>query len=183
MAVVGLVLSSADGLIVAADTPPGAPGAANDTVRALNSRTACYLWNQQSDVVLQAFLAATNPLPASPLQIVQSMMHYLTATPPAQAPVGFDFAGVEPGPAGGNTVVELSYVGPGAGGPKQTVFPANLFLGSHSIGRYLTDRMYGSMKIPMMLALQHAAFVIEETRLALPMVSTWQWRVSTAWLV
>ena len=170
MAVVGVVISSVDGMVVAADTPPGASGAANDTILSLNARTVCYVWNQASAAVLQAFIAATNPMPASPLQVVQAMSGYLTATPPAQPPVGFDFAGVEPGPAGGNTVIELSHPGAAAGGLKQMVFPGDLYLGSHSIGRYLNARMFGAMKIPMELAQRHAAFVIGETRLALPTV-------------
>jgi len=43
MTVVGVLISSPDGLVIAADTAPGAPGPANDTVQVLNAHTACYV--------------------------------------------------------------------------------------------------------------------------------------------
>ncbi len=148
MAVVGVILSARDGLVIAADTPNGASGASNDTILQVGNQTGCYLYSPQARPILQSFLAATQPVPPSPGGIAQSLAQYLGANPPADH-VGFALAGLEP--------------------PTHSTFPGNLMLGAHSVGRYLNDRMYG-FNASLELAKAQAAFLIAETRNALPNV-------------
>ncbi len=164
MAVVGVILSARDGLVIAADTPNGASGASNDTILQVGNQTGCYLYSPQARPVLQSFLAATQPVPPSPGGIAQSLAQYLGANPPAEH-VGFALVGLEP-PTHSNTVQEVTWTEQAA---RQTPFPGNLMVGAHSVGRYLNDRMYG-FNASLELAKAQAAFLIAETRNALPNV-------------
>jgi hypothetical protein len=165
MAVVGAILSARDGILVAADAPNEASGANNDTIQQINPRTACYLYGPESRPVLDAYLAAANPVPVGPLDTVQSLSQYLAAHPPTQR-VGFAIAGLQPNEVNAKSVQELVWTG-------QTVnlvqFPGNLMLGAHSVARYLNDRMYG-FNSSLELAKQQAAFLLGETRVTLQTV-------------
>lgn len=169
MAAVGIILSGSDGMVLAADTFPGNPGESNDSVRKLGHSAACCVYSLKADQLLQAYLGATQSLPASAADFSQSLAGYIQQQAGSLVGVlgmGFSIAGIDPNGLGPNFVEEIGWNGQTL---VRRVFPGNLLLHQHSIPRYLLERLsVGNLSLTT--ARQFAAFLYSETRLALPEV-------------
>ncbi len=166
MAGIGCVMNARDGIVVATDTFLETPGAANGDIRQLDNHTACYVVTPGAIATLDAYVAATQPLPAGAGAIMVSLVQYATAHPPAAGTAPFEI-----------TIVGLSAVGPAVRtvasvawtgrAVTQIPYPGNLFIGHHSIPRYLADRIC-KFNVSLDVVIGQAVFCVTESSRTLP---------------
>jgi len=166
MAGIGCVMNARDGVVVATDTFLETPGAANGNIRQLDSHTVCYVATTGAIAMLDAYLAATLPLPDGAQAIVASLFQYATTHLPVTGALPFEI-----------TIVGLSTAGPavrtiesvvwGGQAVRRIPYPGNLFMGHHSIPRYLADRIC-RFAVSLRVVVGQAVFCAAESRRTLP---------------
>src|SRR5437867_7168798 len=99
MANCAMVLVARDGIVAAADAPPAIHGGvASDSILQLDQWRACILYEPlaSSRPFLDAFLAATTPLPATVPAFMQALNLFMVAHPPGALGAGAAVFGIEP---------------------------------------------------------------------------------------